>query len=191
MVEKTGKPEVPTTFESPDAEREKLIWFCDEKGHESLLTADKAVKITMRYSEFKICNLLLRWPSADPYPEFPVTVEFKSTTVADKLVNLLTKRVETHLQGLAKEGKATGLAAYLYLDNILQNNNLIPAWSEFALLKEVINAEKGDTLKTMEKAGKIVVTLCEGKFKLVAEFTVPSSYPMQQVKLVFKEHNFN
>jgi hypothetical protein len=53
---------------------------------------------------------------------------------------------------------------------------LIPCWSEFADIKPLIG--KNDALKTFEKAGKLVVTFVEGKFKLVAEFIIPPSYPM-------------
>lgn len=42
-----------------------------------------------------------------------------------------------------------------------------------------------------EKLGKIVVTLKEGINKVVLEFQVPSGYPMQPVKLSFKESNFD
>jgi len=70
---------------------------------------------------------------------------------------LLTKRVETHLATLSKDGHSTALAAFLYLDNILLNNNLIPCWSEFADIKPLIG--KNDTLKPLEKAGKLSLTL--------------------------------
>jgi len=61
--------------------------------------------------------------------------------------------------------------------NIMQNNNLIPCWSEFPLLKSVISAEKGDTLKPFEKAGKLRITLKEANFSALLEFTVPEQYP--------------
>lgn len=35
------------------------------------------------------------------------------------------------------------------------------------------------------------MTLKEGTFKAVAEFVIPPSYPMQSVKFVLKEHNFD
>ena len=65
------------------------------------------------------------------------------------------------------------LSAYQFMDNIMQNNNLIPCWSEFAQIKQVIVADKGDTLKPLEKAGKLRVTLKEGDFSALLEFTVP------------------
>jgi hypothetical protein len=104
---------------------------------------------------------------------------------------LLLKRTETNAETLAKESKPTALASYLYLDNILANNNLIPCWAEFASIKEVIKPEKGDTIKMLEKAGKVQITLKFGKFFLIVDFVVPSSYPMQKVQMNFREHNFN
>ena len=82
----------------------------------------------------------------------------------EKLCGLLLKRAETNAEGLAREQKQSALASYLYLDNILANNNLIPCWSEFAAIKEVLKPERGDTIKMLEKAGKIVVTLQQKPF---------------------------
>ena len=73
----------------------------------------------------------------------------------------------------------------------MENNNLIPCWSEFAQIKSVINAEKGDALKTLEKAGKLKVTLKEGKHFINVDFTVPALYPKQLVQIELKQHNFN
>ena len=173
-------------FDSIEAEQAKIAAECAQRNFETRADAE-SVKITMAYSEFKQCQLNLRYPS--DYPKEAVQVDFKSTTVPQKLVNLLTKRVETHIETLAKNGNSSALAAFLYLDNILLNNNLIPCWAEFADIKPLIG--KNDTLKPLEKAGKLAVTLQEGKFKLVAEFVIPPSYPMQAAKLTFKEHNFN
>ena len=55
----------------------------------------------------------------------------------------------------------------------MKNNNLIPCWSEFAQIKTVIQADKGDALKPFEKAGKLRVTLKEEKYAVLLEFTVP------------------
>ena len=46
----------------------------------------------------------------------------------------------------------------------MENNNLIPCWAEFASIKSVIDATKGDTLKALEKLGKLRVTLKEGNY---------------------------
>lgn len=106
-----------------------------------------------------------------------------------KLVDLLTKRAEKNAGDLFKDKKHTGLASLVFLDNILLNNNLIPCWSEFAEIKPLIT--KNDALKPLEKAGKLVVTLSEPPFKIVVEFVIPASYPMQAAKMTIKESNFN
>ena len=76
-----------------------------------------------------------------------------------KLTGLLAKRVLAHITEQATAGKPQVVSAYQFLANIMENNNLIPCWSEFALIKAVIDAERGDTLKPLEKAGKLRVTL--------------------------------
>lgn len=73
----------------------------------------------------------------------------------------------------------------------MENNNLIPCWSEFATIKSVIDAQRGDTLKPLEKLGKLKVTLKQGNYSALIEFTVPEQYPQQMVKMELKQHNFN
>ena len=43
-------------------------------------------------------------------------------------------------------------------------NNLIPCYEEVTQVKSLIDAEKGDTLKTFEKAGKLKLNLKQDKF---------------------------
>jgi len=83
------------------------------------------------------------------------------------------------------------LSAYQFLANIMENNNLIPCWSEFPQMKTVIKTEKGDTLKPLEKLGKLRVTLKETEYYALVEFTVPEQYPQQMATIELKEHNFN
>ena len=78
-----------------------------------------------------------------------------------------------HISELAKQEKEQVVSAYKFLANIMENNNLIPCWSEFAEIKSVIDSERGDQLKAFEKAGKLKVTLKEGNFNALLEFTVP------------------
>ena len=139
--------------------------------------------------------MTFKFPADDngviPYPAQACVLELKSTTMPQKLTALLAKRVLGHIDELAKQGKDQVLSAYQFMENIMENNNLIPCWSEFASIKSVINASKGDTLKALEKQGKLKVTLKEGKYSALLEFTVPEVYPMQMVKMELKEHNFN
>ena len=67
----------------------------------------------------------------------------------------------------------------------------MPCCTEIPQIKQLLNAEKGDTFKALEKAGKIKLTLKEGKQYANVEFVVPPNYPMEMVKFTMKEHNFN
>ena len=58
-------------------------------------------------------------------------LELNSTTMPYKLTQLLARRTLAHITELAKEGKEQMVSAYEFMQNIMQNNNLIPAWSEF------------------------------------------------------------
>ena len=149
----------------------------------------------MNYSEVKSCSLIFRYPTDEDgtrtYPKQMALVDMKSTTIPTKLVGLLHKKLEAHMEALSKEGKEHILAGYEFLDNIISNNNLMPCCTEIPQIKQIIDAEKGDTFKALEKAGKIKITLKEGKQYANVEFVVPPNYPLEMVKFQMKEHNFN
>ena len=73
------------------------------------------------------------------------------------------------------------MSAYKFLADIMENNNLIPCWAEVFDVKTVIDEARGDVLKPFNKAGKIRVTLKEGDYNALIEFTVPEQYPQQKV----------
>ena len=50
----------------------------------------------------------------------------------------------------------------------------------------MIDAKRGDTLKPLEKPGKLKVTLKQGNYSALIEFTVPEQYPYQMVKMELK-----
>ena len=54
--------------------------------------------------------------------------------------------------------------SYEFIRKVLDMNNLIPCYEEVTQVKSIIDAEKGDTLKTFEKAGKLKLNLKQDKF---------------------------
>lgn len=164
-----------------------MALWCEQRNYVPHKQPDN-IKINLNYSEFKKCQLVLRFPT--DYPKEAILIDLKGIAgVAPKLVELLGKRSEKHVADLIKDGKFSAFASLVFIDNILLNNNLIPCWPEFSQIKPLIS--KNDTLKPLEKAGKLVVTLTEGTFKIVVEFLIPPSYPMQSAKMTIKESNFH
>lgn len=175
-----------------EAETQKVYELC---GDYMQTYDDKSIRIEIRCTKIKTCTMTFKFPADDsgviPYPAEACVLELKSTTMPQKLTQLLGKKVIAHIAELAKNGKEQVISAYQFMANIMQNNNLIPCWSEFPQIKQVISPDKGDTLKPFEKAGKLRVTLKEGQYSALLEFTVPEQYPNQMVKMELKEHNFN
>lgn len=150
----------------------------------------------MVYTVIKTASLVFRFlkdeeTGESTYPAKPVFFELKSTTIPAKFISMLTRKAEAHIAELAKAGKPQVLAGYQFISTIIEGNNLIPCFSEFAQIKSVIDPKKGDTLKPLEKAGKLKLTLKEGEKFANVEFEIPPAYPMQMVKFSLKEHNFN
>ena len=96
-------------------------------------------------------------------------------------------------------GKPQLIPVFEFLRNILENNNLIPAWSELPDIKSILNLEKNsegvqhkDELKLFEKAGKIQFKLRHGpKVFLDFEVTVPEEYPYKQPELRVIDYNLD
>ena len=176
-----------------DSELIKLEELCGDKMR---TYSDESIRIDMLYSEVKSASVIFRFPKDEEtglssYPTSAVVFELKSTTIPAKLVAMLSKKMENHIAELAKDGKPHVLSAYQFVSNIIENNNLIPCWSEFPQIKSVIDPKKGDVLKPLEKLGKLKLTLKEGDMYAICEFEIPPNYPMEMVKFTLKDHNFN
>ena len=184
MVESTNKTEKD--------EFEQLNELCGD----NIRTYEDTIRIDMSYTQIKTATLVYRFlkdeeTGESTYPAKPVFCELKSTTIPAKLISMFSRKLEAHIAELAKESKPQCLSAYQFISTIIEGNNLIPCFSEVPQIKGVIDSKKGDTLKPLEKAGKLKVTLKEGEKFANVEFEVPPAYPMQMVKFTLKEHNFN
>ena len=104
---------------------------------------DKTIRIDLRFTRIKTATMTFKFPPDEAgvidYPAQPCVFELKSTTMPQKLTGLLGKRVLAHVTEQATAGKPQVVSAYQFLANIMENNNLIPCWSEFALIKSVID----------------------------------------------------
>ena len=88
-----------------------------------------------------------------------------------------------------------------FIRNVLENNNLIPAWSELPEVKSLIRlkpkeeSEKPrqpyDEIKLFEKAGKLKFKLHERKFFLEFEVVIPMEYPYKKPTVKFLGHNYD
>lgn len=99
-----------------DAEIQKVYDLC---GDYMQSYEDKTVRIELRFTKIKTCTLNFKFPASDagviPYPVQACVFEMKSTTMPQKLTQLLAKRTLNHIEELAKEGKEHVLSAYQFL----------------------------------------------------------------------------
>lgn len=126
-----------------------------------------------------------------------------------KLVETLLKKSENMIKKLATtpmdgyQGSPQTLPVFDFLQTIMENNNLIPAWNELAAIRTLLrlppkkeeekDSFKGpyDEIKLFEKAGKLRFKLKEGDFFLEFELTVPDEYPAAQPGLTIIGHNYD
>jgi hypothetical protein len=80
-------------------------------------------------------------------------------------------------------------ATYDLLDSILENNNLLPAWSEFQSVKTLLT--KNDEMKTLEKAGKLKIKMKENEHEVDFSIKVPENYPNERPTIVLNSCTFS
>ena len=171
----------------------------------------KQIKINLSYTMKKQLDIALIYPQADDnteYPNYPLSVKLRSKVMPIKLVETLVKKSEAMIQKLSSTkdestgewtGKAQALPIFEFLQNIIENNNLIPAWDELPQIKEVLRLpgkqeekkQESDELKLFEKAGKIKIKFRQRKFFLDVEISVPPEYPATKPELKFLDHNYD
>ena len=85
----------------------------------------------------KSVDLNIIWPSkADDdddtfvYPRSPIVITLRSKVLPSKLLEKLLKQAEAHVAKLVADKKPQALSTFEFIRNILESNNLIPAWSE-------------------------------------------------------------
>ena len=123
----------------------------------------------------------LFYPSATPH------VQIKSTTIPQKLLGLLLKKLNGENEKAAKEHRLHGATTFDNLDRILRTNNLVPVFTEMPSVRQLLGEK--DEIKMFENAGKIKITLRQDKFECVVEFTVPEEYPRHMVKMKIVKAN--
>lgn len=179
------------------------------------------MRIYMNYNVNKMLDLTIIFPQPDPaapqtdYPNSAIVIKLASKVLPAKLVETLKKKGEAMIKKLAYggqaatdgkapvKGKPQALAAFEFVRNILENNNLIPAWDEIPLIKEVLRLKSPgkeeqekkvaayDEFKMFEKAGKFKIKLCEGKFFFEFELIIPEMYPEDCAGFKVIDHNFD
>ena len=178
-----------------------------------------SIKIGMEYSVNKQLDIQFIYPSvADvgedlQYPNSSVVIKLKSKRMPHKLVETLLKKAENMIKKLVTtpmdgfQGSPQTLPVFDFIESIMENNNLIPAWNELASIKSLLRLQpkvkqpegenkdsfKGpyDEIRLYEKAGKLRVKLKEGEFFLDLELTVPEEYPAARPEMAIMGHNYD
>jgi len=167
-----------------EKEIEKFEEYC---SHPLQVYPDNAIRIQIIHTRTKQGELVIRFP--ENYPKAALFVDFKSTTLPPKLVELLKKKLESNLEKLAEEGKEQVKSCFDFINTILENNNLIPAWIEVNQSKQLMTEK--DTFKPLEKPGKLKIKLVEGDFYSEFEFVIPKEYPQEPPLLNLIDSNFD
>jgi hypothetical protein len=112
----------------------------------------------------------------------------KARSLPPKLVEIIRKGADKKLRELADEGKYQVMKIYEYYNDVMEHNNLIPAWKEIQQARKLLDSEK-DSMKLFQKAGKVKYTIEEHELRLELIVTIPQEYPYNPLKVVIQKSN--
>ena len=197
MKEETGPViqfEGKTSAEIIEQESAAVVRLCKHPQIDLLMEKEPlhVYKINLNYSMNKDLDIRLIYPPEEDaelsYPKSCLVLKLRSNNMPHNLVETLMKKGDNMIKKLALAGKPQVLPIFEFVNTIMLNNNLIPAWLEIPDIKEVLRTGEGvehkDEIKLYEKAGKMKIILRNGaKFFLEFELTVPESYPYDKPTL--------
>lgn len=201
VVETAGKS--PTEIMDEEVVVLHKLWSADAIIVEAKPVHQIKVAINITRNKLLDANFIYSDGANEDYPASQLAIRLKSKVMPAKLVETLQNKCEALVGKLALEKKAQLIPAFDFLKGILENNNLIPAWSEFPEIRQLLKLKKPkeeakagviyDEIKLFEKAGKVRIKTygIKGKMYLDYEIVVPENYPAEKPTLKFIDHNFD
>lgn len=183
-------------MEDKEEEKEELIYDYDSIDHEieyvldhiprSEAFDDNSVRVTIFHTMLKNCELVLKLTSE--YPNTPLNCQIKARSLPPRLVEIIKKGADAKLQELADQGKYQIMKVYEYYNDVMENNNLIPAWREIQQTRKLLDPKK-DSMKLFQKAGKVKYIIEEQELRLSFIVTIPPEYPLNPLKVSTLKEN--
>ena len=121
------------------------------------------------------------------YPSRPLYFKINSRTLPEKMISNFKKKVEEQLKGLSSEGKYQSRCVYDFFNNILKNNNLLPAMPEIREAKKLLR--ENEVMQANEKKGIVKFCLKEKALKFDFVMTIPREYPLDTPKFSLQTTN--
>lgn len=123
------------------------------------------------------------------YPNTPLNCQVKTRSLPPRLVDLIKKGADKKLQELAEAGQHQVLRIYEYYNELLEHNNLIPAWKEIQRTRKLLNPSQ-DSMKLFQKAGKVKYLIKEEEeLQLAMLVTIPPDYPLVALEVTILKQN--
>ena len=123
---------------------------------------DNSLRVTIFHTMLKNWELVFKFTS--DYPNTPLNWQIKTRTLPPKLVEIIKKGAEKKTSELWEEGKYQVLKIYEYYNDVLEHNNLIPAWKEIQQVRKLLDPKK-DSVKLFPKAGKVKYILSQDNLR--------------------------
>lgn len=155
------------------------------EGSEVISCFKASVRVNIRKTPYKQLVVCLQF--SDQYPETPILVELKSKTLAEKLLDGITKICEEKLK--EQKGKPQILFVLKFIRQFLDENPFSVCSEELAYIKKHIVRDK-DKISIKSKSGVIFITVNQDEYYMKLKLTIPNLYPAECVILECQGHNY-
>ncbi|XP_071941194.1 uncharacterized protein [Antedon mediterranea] len=168
-------------------ELDELRTKCTSEIENSELITCHQASVRVKISKTKFKTLVVCLQFGDDYPKSPVIIELKSKTISEKLLagicNIADAEAKKYL------GKKQVLPVLVFIRQFLEDNAFVVCSDELSFIKkELITSE--DELKVKQKSGILIANVFEKNYFMKLKFTIPNTYPEEQVSIEQKETNF-
>ncbi|CAI2371272.1 unnamed protein product [Moneuplotes crassus] len=168
-----------------DSLQEEITYILDTLPRSEAFD-DNSMRISIFHTMLKNCELVIKFTKE--YPNTPLSCQVKTRSLPLRLVEIIKKGADKKLQELAEEGKYQVLRIYDYYNELLEHNNLIPAWKEVQKAKKLLDPEK-DSMKLFQKAGKVKYIIQEEDLRLALLVGIPPDYPLVPLEVTILKNN--
>ncbi|XP_013780599.1 uncharacterized protein LOC106464969 isoform X2 [Limulus polyphemus] len=160
---------------------------CEDQieGSKVITCVPSMVRVEIKRTKFKQLTACIQFP--DNYPEQPLIIEFKSKTLAARLLDGLCKVCEKECKKYL--GKPQILRLLKFVSSFIDENPLCVCSEEIASIKKELISENDD-LKLKQKTSSLYLQITQEAYRIVVKITVPHHYPEEQIRVELKESNF-
>ena len=151
------------------------------------ITSDQDLYIYISHTRTKTLTLVVKF--LPDYPRGGLHIEVSSDTLPDKMMTNLWAKAEKIISEQSEAGNYHVRAVYDYFNELMKNNQLIPALGEVKWSWKLL--KPGDTMRVIDDKGVVKFGMKNADQFINFSVWVPQEYPHDMLKVKLLESNID